>query len=148
MTRTKRGHDEEVPPRLEADESIPWEPECSGEGKCHGCLCWCTKCGDVANVCNADVTAEVKQCDRHQCDRCFKLLTWQDREDPRNGQLRLHCTPCHWQMDAEQAEDDMERYVALADYFRELSPFHKEHAAMYDDLAEKAAERMRKLCAM
>jgi hypothetical protein len=30
------------------------EPDpCPGEGKCHGCLCWCDWCGDVKDVCDA-----------------------------------------------------------------------------------------------
>ena len=32
---------------------------CEGQGKCHGALKWCDRCGDVSDVCDADV------CDCH-----------------------------------------------------------------------------------
>jgi hypothetical protein len=39
------------------------EPECPGEGKCHGCLKWCNECGDVDHVCDARLAFE--PCDEH-----------------------------------------------------------------------------------
>ncbi len=26
--------------------------DCPGEGKCHGCMSWCDKCGDVDCICD------------------------------------------------------------------------------------------------
>lgn len=34
------------------------EPDCPGEGRCHGSMSWCDVCGDVSEV-----------CDDHACDR-------------------------------------------------------------------------------
>lgn len=39
------------------------DDECTGEGKCHGCLKWCSKCGDVAHACDARLRGE--RCDEH-----------------------------------------------------------------------------------
>lgn len=48
----------------EGAESEPFdEPECPGNGKCHGCLKWCSTCGDVAHVCDARL--EGRRCDEH-----------------------------------------------------------------------------------
>ncbi len=41
----------------------PEPSDCPGEGKCHGCLCWCDYCGDVKDVCDAEWPF---RCDRHQ----------------------------------------------------------------------------------
>lgn len=37
---------------------------CTGPGKCHGCLKWCTFCGDVSDMC--DVTEWPHRCDQHE----------------------------------------------------------------------------------
>lgn len=39
------------------------EPECAGTGKCHGCLKWCSTCGDVAHICDTRLRGE--RCDEH-----------------------------------------------------------------------------------
>lgn len=41
---------------------------CPGEGKCHGCMCWCDWCGDVDTVCNYPT------CQRHHCISCGQLF--------------------------------------------------------------------------
>ena len=38
------------------------DDECAGAGQCHGCLKWCSKCGDVSRVCHADTG----MCDTHR----------------------------------------------------------------------------------
>jgi hypothetical protein len=37
--------------------------ECPGAGKCHGCLDWCSTCGEVRHVCDARLRGE--RCDQH-----------------------------------------------------------------------------------
>jgi hypothetical protein len=37
--------------------------ECAGEGNCHGCLKWCSSCGDVGHVCDTRLRGE--RCDEH-----------------------------------------------------------------------------------
>jgi hypothetical protein len=37
--------------------------ECAGAGNCHGCLRWCSFCGDVAHVCDTRLRGE--RCDEH-----------------------------------------------------------------------------------
>jgi len=44
------------------------DDECPGEGKCHGCLGWCDRCGDVGEVCN------YPDCDQHHCLICGETL--------------------------------------------------------------------------
>lgn len=39
------------------------DDECPGKGQCHGCLKWCSVCGDVTHVC--DSRLEGKRCDEH-----------------------------------------------------------------------------------
>jgi len=39
------------------------EEECPGKGLCHGCLKWCSTCGDVAHVCDTRLRGE--RCDEH-----------------------------------------------------------------------------------
>jgi predicted metal-binding transcription factor (methanogenesis marker protein 9) len=43
-----------------SDES---EPECTGQGKCHGCLKWCSTCGDVGHICDTRLRGEL--CSEH-----------------------------------------------------------------------------------
>ena len=39
------------------------DDECTGTGRCHGCLKWCENCGDVAHVC--DVRLRGEACAEH-----------------------------------------------------------------------------------
>jgi hypothetical protein len=39
------------------------DDECTGAGRCHGCLRWCRLCGDVAHVCDARLRGA--SCDAH-----------------------------------------------------------------------------------
>lgn len=39
------------------------ESECTGADKCHGCLNWCSTCGDVGHVCDMRLRGE--RCDSH-----------------------------------------------------------------------------------
>lgn len=32
----------------------PPEPDCPGEGHCHGCVVWCDYCGDTSKMCSED----------------------------------------------------------------------------------------------
>lgn len=41
--------------------------ECPGEGKCHGCLAWCDRCGDVKTVCDCE------GCAKHRCQECDQI---------------------------------------------------------------------------
>lgn len=44
------------------------DPNCTGEGNCHGCLCWCDNCGEVSEVCD-----DKRLCDTHRpMDCCGK----------------------------------------------------------------------------
>ena len=40
------------------------DPNCTGEGRCHGCLCWCDNCGEVSEVCDD------RLCDTHRPEDC------------------------------------------------------------------------------
>jgi hypothetical protein len=42
------------------DEIVLDDPGCPGKDKCHGCMQWCDKCGDV------DFTCDFPDCDVHQ----------------------------------------------------------------------------------
>lgn len=35
-------------------EPAPDPEECTGFGNCHGCLKWCSFCGDVSDMCDGD----------------------------------------------------------------------------------------------
>lgn len=37
--------------------------ECTGAGNCHGCLKWCSVCGDVTHTCDMRLRGE--RCDEH-----------------------------------------------------------------------------------
>jgi hypothetical protein len=39
------------------------DDECTGAGNCHGCVRWCSRCGDVAHVCDMRLRGE--RCDEH-----------------------------------------------------------------------------------
>lgn len=40
---------------MEYDDDL----ECPGDGRCHGCMQWCSNCGDV------DLTCDAPECDSH-----------------------------------------------------------------------------------
>lgn len=44
------------------------DEECPGAGKCHGCMSWCDRCGDVDTTCDCEV------CDQHHCVSCREML--------------------------------------------------------------------------
>jgi hypothetical protein len=44
-------------------ETDKFEDECPGVGLCHGCLRWCSYCGDVAHICDARLRDE--RCTEH-----------------------------------------------------------------------------------
>lgn len=47
-----------------ATASPPNEPDCPGEGCCHGPVSWCPSCGEVREVCDD------RQCAVHRCEFC------------------------------------------------------------------------------
>jgi hypothetical protein len=46
--------------------------ECPGTGNCHGCLKFCTTCGDVAHICDARLRGEV--CAEHPVPPAANVL--------------------------------------------------------------------------
>lgn len=64
------------------------EWNCPGEGKCHGCLCWCDLCGDVGEVCDAS------GCMRHRCTQCDGVLTADQKEFGVDFGLEGMCFDC------------------------------------------------------
>lgn len=52
------------------------EDACPGEGKCHGCMRWCSTCGTVAQVCDARLDG--KHCNDHPVPP-----PWQDLKKTR-----------------------------------------------------------------
>ena len=48
------------------------ESECSGAGKCHGCLGWCDMCEDVKHVCDMRLRGE--RCDAHPVPPTWQVL--------------------------------------------------------------------------
>ena len=56
---------------------------CPGEGKCHGCLCWCDFCGDVDTVCHSPT------CQRHHCKSCKQLFGADDHYEHE-----IFCSTC------------------------------------------------------
>src|SRR5262249_34369171 len=71
---------------------------CPGEGKCHGCLSWCDRCGDVSRICDA------LRCDKHRCKECNEIRPPATREfwdyvcdicdPPEVKPSRTACTVC------------------------------------------------------
>jgi hypothetical protein len=68
------------------------EDECPGAGKCHGCMCWCDRCGDVTAVCDGE-----GHCDQHCCISCRMLLTSDEQDESygRDEGLWKWCQSCH-----------------------------------------------------
>ncbi len=119
------------------------DQECAGKGRCHGCMCWCDHCGDVRAVCGADPEAELKQCDTHQCDRCFKILGRDDHDyDMNDGALRKFCIPCHLQIDLEDVDFEMMSAVKMAEYWAS-NGVPDYYVKFWSDQAERAASRLR-----
>jgi len=74
-------------------EALPLErpEECTGEGECHGCLQWCSACGDVRYVCTEpgvcschpnrdeleEATRDLTHAQAHQA-RCVRALAEAD----------------------------------------------------------------------
>jgi hypothetical protein len=81
------------------------DEECPGEGKCHGCMCWCDRCGDVTTVCDCEV------CDRHRCARCNMLLTRLDH-DRYDGELYMFCMGCVETAEFEALERELIKQIA------------------------------------
>lgn len=71
---------------------------CEGDGNCHGCLCWCDRCGDVGQVC--DVVERGGRCDAHQCWNCGKL----------GGSVWRACEPCEEAIAEQDAKDSTLRH--------------------------------------
>jgi hypothetical protein len=46
--------------------------ECPGDGLCHGCLRWCSCCGDVSHVCDARLRGE--RCEAHPVPPSWSVL--------------------------------------------------------------------------
>jgi hypothetical protein len=63
--------------------------ECPGQHKCHGCLKWCSYCGDVAWV-----------CDYPQCDEHIRLDEWDSRRNNIIEQLAVLADIC-WRQELE-----------------------------------------------
>ena len=60
----------------EAREGEEWKvsvsDDCPGVDKCHGCLRWCSTCGDVAHVCDMRLRGE--RCDAHPVPPTWQVL--------------------------------------------------------------------------
>lgn len=56
--------------------------ECPGVDKCHGCLKWCSMCGDVAHVCDMRLRGE--RCDEHPVPPTWQVLAIARREALRH----------------------------------------------------------------
>lgn len=56
--------------------------ECPGADKCHGCLKWCSTCGDVTYVCDMRLRGE--RCDEHPVPPMWHRLTEKRRKAERN----------------------------------------------------------------
>lgn len=54
---------------------------CAGQGKCHGCLCWCDWCGDVKDVCDVEWP--------HWCDTHKRYPEMPEHLKPNPNQLFL-----------------------------------------------------------
>ena len=115
--------------------------ECSGDGKCHGCLKWCDSCGDVSATCHAE------ECDAHRCNRCNHKLSLAEQEyayahDPDWWKW---CAACHRQDAIEKAEREVLDCAAKADHFRKLGD--PVEAANYDNATETYAWHYKRLVA-
>ncbi len=72
------------------------DEDCSGDGKCHGCMSWCAVCGDVTTMCDSDDTEHEDggaKCNQHRCDRCCKMLSRDDHDAERDAWKRW-CADC------------------------------------------------------
>ncbi len=76
--------------------------ECPGEGRCHGCISWCDRCGDTLTVCDCE------RCDRHRCARCNVKLTNKEHE---HRDWAGFCTGCVQTFRIEDKERAMIRAV-------------------------------------
>ena len=61
------------------------DDECPGDGKCHGCLGWCDRCGDVGKVCN------YPDCDQHHCSICREKLVEATQCEPDRPTWCIFC---------------------------------------------------------
>lgn len=59
---------------VDVAEVVELASDCPGRGRCHGCMGWCDRCGDVDEVCDAAV------CDAHRCQRCHQIRKDRDQE--------------------------------------------------------------------
>ena len=89
--------------------------ECPGEGQCHGCLQWCTTCGDVDQVCDAAV------CHQHRCHVCNTLLTKNEHEWAyETGGYPASCFVCEIAIAMKQAIRENRDELEAADHRRRL----------------------------
>ncbi len=92
-----------MPKEPALDEVINIDDECTGAGKCHGCLKWCDNCGDVTHVC--DMRIEGKRCDEHPMPP-----GWPELERMRRvAERRLYEAKCA----AREASEEIERIADL-----------------------------------
>ena len=69
-----------------------FDDECPGKGKCHGCVKWCDKCGDVDHTCDfpdcdthsrlKELEEELKEAKRETADLAQR---WRDSEKEADG---------------------------------------------------------------
>lgn len=64
----------ELAGELKAIDALLDESDCPGAGRCHGCLAWCDRCGDVSKVCDAT------RCDKHRCRECNEIRPPETRD--------------------------------------------------------------------
>lgn len=93
------------------------EPDCPGEGRCHGPMKWCDECGDVGDVCDAGPPTVIQlddgydrvdfrgSCHCHYCSTCYKKGKLSD----------MTCWNCELHEDIEKWEGNMLRAEARGD---------------------------------
>lgn len=80
---------------------------CPGAGRCHGCLGWCDRCGDVGEVC------DYPECDHHHCTRCRVLITSRNESD---GNRPTWCKGCEHAYEVRDLEGRLASALRLRFY--------------------------------
>jgi hypothetical protein len=74
------------------------DDDCPGTGKCHGCMCWCDRCGEVCGVCDSPT------CEQHHCaGGCGTTRPHDTRED-----WKWTCDRCAAQGKADALQHQLE----------------------------------------
>ncbi len=95
-------------------EAAPADDECPGEGLCHGCLQWCSRCGDVKHVCDTRLRDE--RCAEHPVPPQSHVLRaelrmWEKKAADARAALREAEPECERYRESMRARTEYDRQV-------------------------------------